>query len=321
MGNKKSIVPNNVADINEVNKRTIIQLSNHTRLWKRYTKFAEEQIFQYIYSIATIEKINKENKTLDITIVTDRNGNKNIQLNNIAIELCLIIEVYGMKDKQLLFSGYIRQNIDDSTQLSSFPSELISLLINFQHVYNTNNIEFIVKPRVVVPLNKEYAIQSCGVIKDICMIKNKDIISIRLTNLEYGFCHIFDKIVAFIEYHKGKKIDTIKKPIRSVKMCRILSDKFDAEWVNTFDKHTLYSLIELSLALKMNDTLQICLAKVATLLHNKRVTEMKNILSNDTDEEIDWFKRFEFYIAIKTEFDTYLHEDDLKEAGFKTCYF
>merc|ERR1711951_163258 len=43
---------------------------------------------------------------------------------------------------------------------------------------------------------------------------------------------ILDLIVQYLKHHNGKKPEEIAKPIRSVKMERIVADKWDAEYIN-----------------------------------------------------------------------------------------
>ena len=43
---------------------------------------------------------------------------------------------------------------------------------------------------------------------------------------------ILELIVNYLKHHNGKKPEEIVKPIRSVKMKRIVADKWDADYIN-----------------------------------------------------------------------------------------
>jgi len=46
--------------------------------------------------------------------------------------------------------------------------------------------------------------------------------------------------VEYLKHHNGKKPEEIAKPIRSVKMERIVSDPWDAEYINKMSKKKQY---------------------------------------------------------------------------------
>merc|ERR1712176_298305 len=54
---------------------------------------------------------------------------------------------------------------------------------------------------------------------------------------------ILDLIVQYLKHHNGKKPEEIAKPIRSVKMERIVADKWDAEYINAMSKKTIFQVI------------------------------------------------------------------------------
>merc|ERR1719208_710997 len=54
---------------------------------------------------------------------------------------------------------------------------------------------------------------------------------------------ILELIVNYLKHHNGKKPEEIAEPIRSVKMERIVADKWDAEYINKMSKKTIFQVI------------------------------------------------------------------------------
>merc|ERR1712029_312935 len=75
-------------------------------------------------------------------------------------------------------------------------------------------------------------------------------------------------IVKYLKHHRGKEPAEIAKPIRSVKMEKIVEDTWDAEYINAHAKRAL---------------LQLGCAKVATMIKGKSPEEIKQILGEEEE--------------------------------------
>eukprot|EP01083_Nonionella_stella_P100266 282544_1 len=304
MGNKNSlpVATNGICKIEDFAPNTIVQIRGDPKQ-------------SHSYSIASIKSIRSKANTLDLQLIKDA---KRIQLNDIAIKRCLPIYAFTVRDEELLLCGYLRTYI--GSDFNRMPRGVLSLVKRFRHIYDTDNIELVTdrlidnthdvedRATAIATIRKDYAFKHCGVLKDIASIK-MDILSVDLRHFEYCTAESLRFLLEFMNYHGCTSMEPIAKPIRSVKMGRILADIWDADWVNSFTKHTIFTLIEMCLSLRSNDCLQVCIAKIATLFKGKSEREFKAICL-DEEHNIDWFQRIQFYIDIKTGIDGYLSHNE-----------
>lgn len=89
------------------------------------------------------------------------------------------------------------------------------------------------------------------------------------------------EIVKYIKYHKGKEPAEIAKPIRSVKMEKIVEDPWDAEFINKLPKRALFQLILGANYMDCKSLLHLGCAKVATMIKGKSPEEIKQILGEE----------------------------------------
>jgi len=90
-----------------------------------------------------------------------------------------------------------------------------------------------------------------------------------------------DKIVEYINHHKGVEPAEIAKPIRSVKMEKIVEDPWDAEFINGLPKRALFQLILGANYMDCKSLLHLGCAKVATMIKGKSPEEIKQILGEE----------------------------------------
>ena len=89
------------------------------------------------------------------------------------------------------------------------------------------------------------------------------------------------QIVNYINQHKGKEPAEIAKPIRSVKMEKIVEDPWDAEFINALPKRALFQLILGANYMDCKSLLHLGCAKVATMIKGKSPEEIKQILGEE----------------------------------------
>ena len=88
-------------------------------------------------------------------------------------------------------------------------------------------------------------------------------------------------IVDYLKHHKGVEPAEIAKPIRSVKMEKIVEDPWDAKFINDLPKRSLFQLILGANYMDCKSLLHLGCAKVATMIKGKSPEEIKQILGEE----------------------------------------
>jgi len=88
-------------------------------------------------------------------------------------------------------------------------------------------------------------------------------------------------IVAYLSQHKGTPPSEIAKPIRSVKMEKIVEDPWDASFIDGLAKRQLFQLILGANYMDCKSLLHLGCAKVATMIKGKSPEEIKQILGEE----------------------------------------
>ena len=94
---------------------------------------------------------------------------------------------------------------------------------------------------------------------------------------------ILKLIVEYLKHHNGKVPAEIAKPIRSVKMEKIVEDPWDAEFINKQTKKIIFQIILGANYMDIKSLLHLGCAKIATLIKGKSPEEIKKILGEDSD--------------------------------------
>jgi len=98
---------------------------------------------------------------------------------------------------------------------------------------------------------------------------------------------ILKLIVDYLKHHKGKVPAEIAKPIRSVKMEKIVEDEWDAKFINGQSKRTIFQIILGANYMDIKSLLHLGCAKIATLIKGKSPEEIKKILSEEDEDAKD----------------------------------
>jgi len=96
---------------------------------------------------------------------------------------------------------------------------------------------------------------------------------------------ILKLIVEYLKHHKGKAPAEIAKPIRSVKMEKIVEDEWDAKFINKQPKRTIFQIILGANYMDIKSLLHLGCAKIATMIKGKSPEEIKKILSEEDEAE------------------------------------
>eukprot|EP00286_Rhodomonas_abbreviata_P017356 CAMPEP_0181336652 /NCGR_PEP_ID=MMETSP1101-20121128/27545_1 /TAXON_ID=46948 /ORGANISM="Rhodomonas abbreviata, Strain Caron Lab Isolate" /LENGTH=222 /DNA_ID=CAMNT_0023446985 /DNA_START=43 /DNA_END=708 /DNA_ORIENTATION=+ len=97
---------------------------------------------------------------------------------------------------------------------------------------------------------------------------------------------IFDKIMEFCEHHEKEPMPEIEKPLKSTNMAQVVSD-WDAKFVD-LDQPMLFELILAANFMDIRSLLDVCCAKVASMIKGKTPEDIRktfNIVDDFTDAE------------------------------------
>eukprot|EP01083_Nonionella_stella_P045947 123090_1 len=95
---------------------------------------------------------------------------------------------------------------------------------------------------------------------------------------------ILELVVEYLKHHNGRMAEEIAKPIRSVRMARIVADPWDAAFIDKMNKKTIFQVILAANYMDISSLLHLGCAKIATLIKGKSPDEIKNILATSTEE-------------------------------------
>lgn len=119
----------------------------------------------------------------------------------------------------------------------------------------------------------------CNLVKSI-LDGDQDVKKIEIKKVQ---SEILALIVSYLKHHKGVVPAEIAKPIRSVKMEKIVEDEWDAKFINGLSKKTVFQIILGANYMDIKSLLHLGCAKIATLIKGKSPEEIKKILSEDTE--------------------------------------
>jgi len=88
-------------------------------------------------------------------------------------------------------------------------------------------------------------------------------------------------VVTYLQHHKGKEPDPLPCPVRSIHMAQIVSDKWDAQWIDAFDKKTIFEIILAANYMDIKSLLHLGCAKIATLIKQLDQKEINRIIEEE----------------------------------------
>merc|ERR1712025_28753 len=88
-------------------------------------------------------------------------------------------------------------------------------------------------------------------------------------------------VVEYLKHHKGKEPDPLPCPVRSIHMSQIVSDKWDATWIDAFDKKTIFEVILAANYMDIKSLLHLGCAKIATLIKQLDQKEINRIIEEE----------------------------------------
>jgi len=90
-----------------------------------------------------------------------------------------------------------------------------------------------------------------------------------------------NKVVEYMQHHKGTEAACVKKPLRSAIMEEVCEDKWDATFIDGVGENVkdLYALIAAANYMDITGLLHLSAGKIASLAKDKSPGEIKEILS------------------------------------------
>merc|ERR1712039_782135 len=80
---------------------------------------------------------------------------------------------------------------------------------------------------------------------------------------------------------QGQRAGSIAVPFRSIHMAQIVSDKWDATWIDAFDKKTIFEIILAANYMDIKSLLHLGCAKIATLIKQLDQKEINRIIEEE----------------------------------------
>ena len=90
-----------------------------------------------------------------------------------------------------------------------------------------------------------------------------------------------EKIIEYLNHHKGEVPSEIEKPIKHNTM-REITNEWDADFIDEISKNRrlLFELISFSNYLDINPLLHLCCAKIALIMKDQPEENLRNVLLN-----------------------------------------
>jgi len=88
-------------------------------------------------------------------------------------------------------------------------------------------------------------------------------------------------VIDYLKHHKGDEPDPLPCPVRSIHMAQIVSDKWDATWIDAFDKKTIFEIILAANYMDIKSLLHLGCAKIATLIKQLDQKEINRIIEEE----------------------------------------
>ena len=109
--------------------------------------------------------------------------------------------------------------------------------------------------------------------------KNKMNLEIQLKDIKYD---ILKLIVEYLNYYKNKTPKEIPKPVPSESLNAFLDD-WDYEFINKIDLDNIFDLMNASSNLGIQGLLDLASTKVASILKNKGIEDIRNMFNGGCD--------------------------------------
>merc|ERR1712013_328996 len=93
--------------------------------------------------------------------------------------------------------------------------------------------------------------------------------------------HLMQNVFRYLAHHNGKEPDPLPCPVRSIHMAQIVSDEWDATFIDDFEKKEVFEIILCANALKIQSLVHLGAAKIATLIKQLDQREINRIMEEE----------------------------------------
>ena len=121
--------------------------------------------------------------------------------------------------------------------------------------------------------------QKSSLLKQKILESNNKNFEIQLNEIKYD---ILKKIVEYLNYYKNKTPKEIPKPTPSEDLNSFLDD-WDFEFINNIDLNNTFELMNAASELGIKTLLDLASTKVASILKNKGIEDLRNMFSSGCD--------------------------------------
>jgi len=168
----------------------------------------------------------------------------------------------------LIVRGYVKRNYDSEAQ---FENKVILLIAEFYHS------EFILIPRRCALLSSVIRAKMDSVPMSAAAIDLND----DLEEDKKFPWHLMQNVFRYLAHHNGKEPDPLPCPVRSIHMAQIVSDEWDATFIDDFEKKEVFEIILCANALKIQSLVHLGAAKIATLIKQLDQREINRIMEEE----------------------------------------
>ena len=178
-------------------------------------------------------------------------------------------------------TGYIRLYFDQNCMVE----ELVKVIIQFYcTIYNpkmyillwigkdkseeNENTQYFLVPKINTKLS--------GLLSNAAISDDRNGFMISIEKVKPEIMHY---VLRYLGHHRGRKPQEIAKPIRSVKMERIVADQWDAHFINSFTKKVIFKVILAANYLECPPLLHLGSAKIGmlSLFYKQLICSLTNI--------------------------------------------
>jgi len=110
------------------------------------------------------------------------------------------------------------------------------------------------------------------------LLSDVDTLSFKLTQVPG---ETLVHVLKYLGHHKGKEPDPLPCPIRSIHMAQIVTDKWDATYVDAMDKKTIFEIILAANYMGIQPLLHLGCAKISTLIKQLDQKEINRIIEEE----------------------------------------
>ncbi len=131
--------------------------------------------------------------------------------------------------------------------------------------------------------------QKSTVLKKKLLENNDENINMSLTTIKYD---ILKRIVEYLNYYKNKTVKQVPKPTPSENLNSFLDD-WDLEYINSMNLDETFELMNAASDLGIQSLLDLASTKVASILKNKGIGDIRNMFSTGCDLSEKELKKYE----------------------------